>query len=445
VSEDSQELSPREREILDLLATGATNRQIALALGISVNTVKVHLRNIFGKLDVASRTEATLYAIQHGLVQVEQPITATPPESPPEPPTPLAPQELYPTPSLRHWVVTILALLVVTLGFLWSPERQSAAIPEHMIDQPHATTLERSSRSTPRWRDGAQLPLPRGRFAQAALEGRIYVISGLSDQGWTPRVDVYDPEHDVWDHAAAKPTAVANIGAAIVDERVYVPGGLDSESRVRDILEIYDPVTDTWSEGASLPKPLCAYAIAPYRDQGFFVFGGWDGQTYVSSVYYYDVIQDRWAHVADLSAPRAFAGAAALNELIYLVGGYDGRAEYRLCESFDPAAALAGSNPWQTHSPMHQGRAGHAVVAIQQSLYVIGGGWTHPFDYNERYDATNDVWTTFDSPLVGEWRTLGASTIDTPKGIYIYAIGGWNGQYSSVVKRYQAFFRIFLP
>src|SRR5438477_4764603 len=64
------ELSEREHEILRLVATGASNKQIAQQLVISPNTVKVHLRNIFGKIGVATRTEATLYAIRQGLVQV---------------------------------------------------------------------------------------------------------------------------------------------------------------------------------------------------------------------------------------------------------------------------------------------------------------------------------------------------------------------------------------
>ncbi|MDI7275266.1 MAG: response regulator transcription factor, partial [Anaerolineae bacterium] len=63
-------LSERELEILRLVATGVTNRQIALRLAISHNTVKVHLRNIFAKIGVESRTEATLVAIQRGWVQV---------------------------------------------------------------------------------------------------------------------------------------------------------------------------------------------------------------------------------------------------------------------------------------------------------------------------------------------------------------------------------------
>src|SRR5262245_35568280 len=69
MTSDAQ-ISDREREILRLVATGATNQQIAQQLHISANTVKVHLRNIFSKIGAASRTEATLYAVRTGLVEV---------------------------------------------------------------------------------------------------------------------------------------------------------------------------------------------------------------------------------------------------------------------------------------------------------------------------------------------------------------------------------------
>lgn len=59
-------LSEREIEVLRLLGQGLTNKDIAQTLIVSVRTVEAHLRSIFGKLGVRSRTEAALWAIRHG-------------------------------------------------------------------------------------------------------------------------------------------------------------------------------------------------------------------------------------------------------------------------------------------------------------------------------------------------------------------------------------------
>lgn len=59
-------LSEREVEVLGLLAAGCTNKDLAQTLVLSVRTVETHLRSIYGKIGARSRTEAALWAIQHG-------------------------------------------------------------------------------------------------------------------------------------------------------------------------------------------------------------------------------------------------------------------------------------------------------------------------------------------------------------------------------------------
>jgi DNA-binding NarL/FixJ family response regulator len=61
-------LTAREVEVLRLVASGRSNLQIAADLTLSEKTVARHLSNIFGKLDVGSRTAAAAYAYEHGLV-----------------------------------------------------------------------------------------------------------------------------------------------------------------------------------------------------------------------------------------------------------------------------------------------------------------------------------------------------------------------------------------
>ena len=67
-SELIESLSEREREVLQLVAEGLTNREIADRLFLSLNTVKAHTRNIYGKLNVHSRTQAIARSQELGLL-----------------------------------------------------------------------------------------------------------------------------------------------------------------------------------------------------------------------------------------------------------------------------------------------------------------------------------------------------------------------------------------
>jgi DNA-binding NarL/FixJ family response regulator len=62
------QLTPRELEVLAQLARGRANKAIAFELGVSERTVKTHVSNILGKLGVSDRTQAAVYAVEHGLV-----------------------------------------------------------------------------------------------------------------------------------------------------------------------------------------------------------------------------------------------------------------------------------------------------------------------------------------------------------------------------------------
>lgn len=64
----TEDLSPRELEVLRAAARGGSNKDIARALGISPRTVQVHLGNVFSKLNVGSRTEAVLAGIRRGWI-----------------------------------------------------------------------------------------------------------------------------------------------------------------------------------------------------------------------------------------------------------------------------------------------------------------------------------------------------------------------------------------
>ena len=65
-----QPCSPRELEVLGLLAEGASNKEIARRLGISAHTVKFHVRSVMDKLDAVSRTDAVAHAARLGVIEL---------------------------------------------------------------------------------------------------------------------------------------------------------------------------------------------------------------------------------------------------------------------------------------------------------------------------------------------------------------------------------------
>ena len=69
-SDPDAALTPREREVLELMAEGASNKMIARALGISVHTAKFHVGSVIDKLDATGRTDAVAQAARLGVIRL---------------------------------------------------------------------------------------------------------------------------------------------------------------------------------------------------------------------------------------------------------------------------------------------------------------------------------------------------------------------------------------
>jgi len=433
-----EELSEREREILRLVATGASNKQIAHQLSISTNTVKVHLRNIFAKIGVASRTEATLYAIREGLVQVgEQPVEAAVGES-----LPIQRPEARGWPVSRRasgWLLATAALVVggvillVTSGSLAGEAHKPVVLPTATGAPPAPTPA--------RWQGRAPLPTARSGLAVATYENQIYAIAGETEQGPTTVVERYTPALDKWTAVAAKPVPVADVGAAVIGGEIYVPGGRLPSGEVTNVLEVYHPREDRWEQRAPLPVGLSAYALAAFEGK-LYLFGGWDGSRYVAAVYEYDPRQDAWHLRSAMPTERGYAGAAVAGGRIYVVGGYNGAQALSTNEEYLPEQDAAG-NPWQKRAPLPRGRYGMGVTSIADIIYVLGGvgeAGEQPLAYLPQ----RDEWQPFDPPPSSprEWAYPGL----IPLGSYLYAVGGRvDGTPTGQHTAYQAIYTIVVP
>ena len=433
MSSDDNPLSKREQEILTLVARGLTNQEIARDLVISHNTVKVHLRNIFAKLEVVSRTEAIVKAAQAGWIDVAGIEEQTTEEAVPAPLLPALPSLAR---WQRVWFFLAAALVLLALATPNLLTRLQAQAPENdLSDAGRAQTGDVQRVATSRWNSLAALPFARSRLALGALGDVLYAIGGEGVDGLADAVDVYDPATNGWLPRAPLPAAVANVQAVAIDGRLYVPGGTTADGATSAELRVYDPTADAWQQAGAMPAPRSGYALATLGGKAY-LFGGWDGAAYSDRVWEYDPADDVWREVSPLPRAVGFAGAAAFNDRILVVGGFDGSSEFADCAAYYPV-----DDRWETCAPMILPRAGLGLAVDGTSVYAIGGGWQRAAGFNERYDTLTNTWSSIPSPIPGQWITPGVAS----RGSLIYAVGGWSGGYLDLNEAFQSTFRAFLP
>jgi DNA-binding CsgD family transcriptional regulator len=459
------ELSERERDILRLVATGAGNKQIAAQLFISTNTVKVHLRNIFSKIGVTSRTEAAMAAIRLGLVQseavgfevesaannsqgdrVDLPSLAIAPAgqvSSLESQFSSMPKEMQAGPVYRglsgRWTwllgvaLLVLAVLLVIFGFRLA-RPQTGTLQSTLTPGPQITAL-------PRWQTRTGMPAARTGLAVVAYDEALYAIGGESAAGIVGAVERYDPESDSWESLLPKPVPVTDIQAVVIGGKIFVPGGRTVSGSLVKNLDIYDPGLNLWEQGVELPQPLSAYALSAFEGR-LYLFGGWDGSKFTNLAFMFDPRSNQWTELTPMPTSRGFAGAAVAGGKIYIIGGNDGQAGLASVEVYSPDNE-GREDPWHTAAPMPSDRYGMGITSVADIIYVICGQGSDDIPLLPlAYVSQKDTWQTFDIPPVNLGSGLGLAL----SGEYLYAVGGKRGA-SPVpdVLAYQVIYTVGIP
>ncbi|MCI0691187.1 T9SS type A sorting domain-containing protein [candidate division KSB1 bacterium] len=274
------------------------------------------------------------------------------------------------------------------------------------------------AQSTGAWFTRKPLPTARQEIPHAVLNGKIYIPGGFASGGLaTNIVEVFDPAANAWSTIAPLPIRMHHLAFAAANDRLYVLGGYTSNSFLATarVFE-FDFTINNWTEKASMSGERGA-AIAAEHDGKIYVIGGVNSSgAVVGTNQVYDPVANNWKDLVSMPTPREHLAAAVIDSLIYVIGGrnFSEAANYSRLEAYSPA-----TNRWYTKEDMPTPRGGLAAAALRGKLYVFGGEIPGVFSQVEEYDPMKNSWQSMTSMPLPR-HGIGAATVaDT-----IFIIGG---------------------
>jgi DNA-binding CsgD family transcriptional regulator/N-acetylneuraminic acid mutarotase len=435
----------RQKEIVELLLEGKSNKQIALALGISQRTVEYHLRNIYDKLHVNSAKEAILRLGKSTVVETNEGLgkSTIAIENKSADNVTMSIFRRIPMKSLL--TITVLGLLGI---FLFSRQYQGIAIPTAPFSDaqlktnpgltPGISLLKPLTHHTlTRLLDGRILvvggsqtsneqlaeteifnpndnsiisagPMHTPRHDHSATllrDGRVLVIGGYNNQQqWLSDAEIYDPARNLWTAIAPLyPHGTIHTATLLKDGRVLVVGGCIGGGVCTERVELFDPRTDTWIPAASLPAPRSGQTADLLNDGRVLVAGGTNanGLSVGGDAFIYDPQKDQWTVTGPMISPRSFAGSVQLkNGHVLVAGGIaaDGAPVWNVLSSaeiYDPA-----SNTWSAAASLSTARFQYVLTSFNNGqILAIGGTYDGSqgsfVSKIESYDTGDNQWKDF--------------------------------------------------
>ena len=440
---DEMELSEREIEIIRLVATGASNKEIANKLVISPNTVKVHLRNIFGKLGVLSRTEATMKAIKMGLV--ESPGTNLQSKQEGALLSDLDTQSMgqqevqrKATRKRKTFILVGIGVIVLLIAILlWPRVLRSIFVPDATLSVDNLEELNSN-----RWSSYSKMPFGLSQMGFVRYENQFYLFGGKTDLGLSDQLLIFDIYANSWSEGLNLPTKLTDIQAVILGEKIYVAGGMDENGEVKSNMLIYDPRENTWENAKELPVSVSGYAIAPYEGK-IYLFGGFDGENYLNSIYEYDPALEEWVLFGNMEEEVAFQSAVVLGGKIHLLGGITENGILKEHKVYYPQREIVGENPWETAADLPEERYRMNSIVLADMIFAAGGiNSQDEFLPVIQYFPQQDSWVEVSTSTY----EIGSSPAVLPYETHLYIFGGTNASgYSDQSLAYQAFYTVLVP
>lgn len=242
------------------------------------------------------------------------------------------------------------------------------------------------------WETRAPFPVRATEVSAAAVDGKVYVVCGLSAAGSRNSLHAYDPYRDTWEQRASAPVpgGADHCNFAAANGKLYLLGAIRIGSSFIDgDTHEYDPRTDRWQTIARMPTPRGASGVAVVGSK-IYVAGGLGGNSTEFEVF--DTESRQWTRLPNMPSARDHLTAQSVKSKFYAIAGRNGGRLIPNTEEFDPV-----TNSWRQRAPIPTPRGGVASGVITDRILVFGGEGSsgtpdRTFPQNEEYNPDTDSW-----------------------------------------------------
>ena len=328
-----------------------------------------------------------------------------------EPPTPAKPPAKKNNRTLMMWgAAAAIVVLLVGAGvvFFVTRDKEDKGSTE-------ATAAAPTTEAQAGWKPITDARIDRDAVATTEADGTIWIFGGLgSDGAVSGRHEGYDPAIDSWKAGDNLPVPVQHAMSVTWQGNPIVLGGWKTAGANKAATDqVWRVVNGRWVELPRLLQPRAAAAAAVVGERIIVTGGVNQDGALLNTTEIFD--GNSWTLGAPIPTPRQMLAAASDNKLVYTVGGFDGKADVRTVEAYDPAA-----NTWTPLAELPEARSDLGVAIADARLVAVGGlSAGKVLQSVSVFDLTNKAWAPLPDMATPRHGMAVASV-----GKSVYAIGG---------------------